>query len=473
MRNSRRVKVAFTGGSSFNFYEPDLKLSQQIPDGARAPEIAVRETAWDYYRVLGYLPNPDKILRKLNKDIDEYEQLLSDSRVKAAFNSRRAGTLSLEWGLDQAGSPARAYKCINSLFKSYPMTEIMAEMLNAVFYGYQPVEVLWKKIGSLVLPEQIVSKPARWFRYSDLNELRYLTKRNMITGEPIPERKFLMARYHPSYSNPYGESLGSACYWPVKFRHTGFRYFTQFIERFGMPWVLAEYPLGARKERVQEMLENLNNAMQDGVVATPSEYKVSALNMNSESSSKIYSEFIDLCNTEITMAILGQNLTSEVKGGSYAAAKVHQGVRQDLIFEDVRMIECTFNTLIDWIFHYNFNGDARPKFNMTPTPAPTKDDAQQAVYMTQAGVRFTKEYWQSRFLLTDTEFDVTDPQVGQGGFGGDPAIAPEDGSLQDTDQAVAEGTVEAKDPARNSQTYDSTLSLRDQGTYGAGRGQSQ
>jgi hypothetical protein len=474
MRGSRRISMQLAGGGAYNFYEPDKKLSDQMQmDGAKAPEIAIRETAWDYYRVLGYLPNPDKILRKLNKDIDEYEQLLADSRVKAAYNSRRAGTLGLEWSLDQNGCQARAFRVIKSLFDSYPMTEIMAELLNGVFYGYQPVEVLWKKMGGLVLPEQIMSKPARWFRYSDLNELRYLTKRNMITGEPVPERKFLMARYHPSYSNPYGESLASACYWPVKFRHTGFRYMTQFVEKYGMPWVMAQYPLGARKERVLEMIQNLDSAMQDAVIATPEEYKVTALELNKTASSDIYRDFIDLCNTEITMAILGQNLTTEVKGGSYAAAKVHGEVRADLIFEDVRMIENVFNTLIDWIWHYNYSDDTKPKFVMTPKPAPTKDDAQQAVYMTQAGVRFKKEYWQKNFLLTDTEFDVKEPMLpGMGPEGQPGAGALDGGDVTDPgDKNVTEGAHEARDSATNTQTYDATKRLRSTGTYKQGKGQ--
>jgi hypothetical protein len=40
--------MSFSSGGSYNFYEPDKKLSEQFNmEGRYAPEIAVRETAWD------------------------------------------------------------------------------------------------------------------------------------------------------------------------------------------------------------------------------------------------------------------------------------------------------------------------------------------------------------------------------------------------------------------------------------------
>lgn len=471
IQNLYHKTINFADGGNSQ-YLPDRKLGDQ-PFGkdAKFNEIAIRETAWDYYRVLGFLPNPEKILRKLGKDVEVYDELLSDSRVKAAFNSRRAGTLSLKWDIEQGKSPIRQYKLIRSIFDSFPIYDILSETLKCDFYGYQPLEVLWKKIGTQVLPEQIVPKTQRWFRYSDINELRYLTKRNMITGEPIPEYKFIVARHHPSYDNPYGESLGAVCYWPVKFRHAGFKFYMQFVEKYAMPWVLGTYPLGTRKERVQEMLQMLDETIQDGVIVSPEEMKITSMDMSQKTAGQNYNQFIDVCNTEITMAILGQNLTSEVKGGSYAAAKIHGTIRKDLVDEDIRVCEYVMNTLIDWIFDLNFGGesDARPKFKMIPAPQPTKEDADMAFAMYQSGVRFTDEYWMNRFGLIDEEFNVQEPSLQEGAIPIDPNKQPpvEPGANGGTDtKGIHQALHESKDPARNSQSAGATADLRAKGAYG-------
>lgn len=473
-RRPAQHSMRFADGTQTQWYAPEEKLTEQMTERKQmVNEIAVRETAWDYYRVLGYLPNPDKILRKLGKDIDEYEQLLSDSRVKGAFNSRRAGTLSLEWDIDQLDCPARAYDTTKQIFDALPMQDLMADMMQAVFFGYQPVEVIWKKMGALVLPSDVKTKPARWFRYSDINELRYLTKRNMITGEPVAERKFLMVRYHPSYGNPYGEALGSAVYWPVKFRHTGFRYFTTFIERYAMPWIKLNYPLGMQEYRVGELVNVISNTLADGVIAVPTETPTEIMDIGKQTNAEIYTNFIDMCNTEIAIAILGQNLTTETQGGSYAAAKVHQLVRRDLIDEDVRMITDAMNQLIDWIFDLNYPSSDRPKFVLSQKPQANKDDAQMAVFMTQAGVRLTETYWQNRFGLIEDEFTISDvvadkPQPeplmpGGGESNPDSKGAGSDG--QGRDAEIDKATADATDPSRNQSTYDATKSVRSGKAY--------
>jgi phage gp29-like protein len=56
---------------------------------------------------------------------------------------------------------------------------------------------------------------------------------------------------------------------------------------------------------------------------------------------------LESCKTEVAIAILGQNLTTEVKGGLYAAAESHMAVRQDIIYGDKKLVEDTFNELIN------------------------------------------------------------------------------------------------------------------------------
>ena len=440
-------------GGNMSFYEPDQLLSTQMTPRAALPmELAVRETAWNYYRVLGFLPNPSETLRRLGRDISEYKYLLEDSHVNGCMTSRKAGTLCRKWELDRGDSPAQVYQTIKALFDAWPIYDIMQEALNCLFFGYQPVEVIWEKIGGAVLPKEVVCKDPDWFRFSDINEIRYLTKRNMVTGEPVPQYKFLMPRYRASYERPYGRPLGSVIYWPTKMVHTGFRFLTNFCEKYGQPWVRASYPLGTQEQRVQELINAIDSTIQDGIVAFPDEWKVEALEMNKTSSAEIFKTFIEMAHQEIAVGILGQNLTTVVSGGSYAASKTHGEIRQDIVDEDIRIMERMFNDLISWIYELNYSAtDAKPTFKLVQEKEADRDSAQAALTLTQTGIKFTKEYYQNRFGMLDTEFDLTALPAQQVGSDGNDLPMPSEG-----DADVTNATHDATDMARNQESYDST-----------------
>lgn len=437
----RIVKMPLAQGGSYDFYEPDHLLSEQMtPKQALPMEIAIRETASNYYRVLGFLPNPSEVLRKLGKDISEYKYLLEDSHVNGCMASRKAGTLSLKWTLDQNGSASRQYSTIKSIFDSWPIDEIMGEMMHAIFFGYQPCEVVWKRQSGLVLPEKFAPKDPDWFRFSDINELRYLTKRNMVTGEPVPGYKFIVPRFHASYERPYGRPLGSVVYWAVKFRHAGLKFWTEFAEKFGQPWIKATYPLGTQQARVMQMLDMLNSTIQDGVVAVPSEFNVETIDVNKTSSGDIFNQFLEHMNEEIAIGILGQTLTTKMdkSGGSFAAAKVHGGIRKDLIEEDRKMIERAFNELIGWIYELNWDNSQKPVFQLVDAPTPGLEDGQLSMALYKTGIRFTKEYYQNRYNLLETEFEIPDAE----------GVAP--------GMDIGDLTHDETDTAENKSTYDST-----------------
>lgn len=451
-----QAKWALSDGDSVNFYEPDQLLSQQMsPKSLMKTEVAIRETAWNYYRVLGYLPNPSETLRKLGKDIGEYKYLLEDAHVNGVFSSRKAGSLSLNWILDRNDIPVRQYQTIKSLLDNWPVYDIMQEMLNCVWFGYQPLEVVWEKVGGMILPKEFTPKDPDWFRFSDINEARYLTKRNMVTGEPIPPFKFIMAKYRPSYERPYGRPVASTCYWACKMRHAGFRFFTQFVEKYGQPWVMAKYPLGTQQARVQEMLDMVTDCIQDGVVAFPKEFETESLDVNKTSSAEIFKMFIDICNREIAISLLGQELTTSTTGnGSYALGKVHHAVREDIVAEDKRIIENAFCTLISWIYEMNWKTDTQPVFKLVEEPEISKDESEIAKNLFSIGVKFKKEYFQSHFQLSESEFDVGEAPVPAGIGGISPSNAVEDQPKGSAN--VIRATHDVNDPAEKQSTYDST-----------------
>ncbi|MDR2419467.1 MAG: DUF935 domain-containing protein [Treponema sp.] len=68
-------------------------------------------------------------------------------------------------------------------------------MIDAVAYGYAPLEIIWQAKGGRWSIGNIVGKPPRWFEFDQDNKLVF---KSGVTGtEPLPENRFLVVRIDP------------------------------------------------------------------------------------------------------------------------------------------------------------------------------------------------------------------------------------------------------------------------------------
>jgi phage gp29-like protein len=371
-------------------------------------ELATRKRSIDFYGLGMYLPNPDPVLKKQGKDITIYHELLSDSHIGACETSRKTGVQSLEWEIDRGKAKSRQANEIKKIFDDLDIDGIVSEMLNAPLYGYQVLEVLWKKGNKFLYPEKVVGKPQEWFVFSEENELLFRTKDNW-NGESLPERKFLLARHKANYKNPYGFPELSRCFWPVTFKRGGLKFWVMFTEKYGMPFLIGKHPRGTPPEENDKLADMLERMVQDAIAVIPDDSSVEIKEAGGKSASAdIYEKLLHFCNAEISKALLGQTLTTEIgeTGGAYAASQTHMEVRKDIIGSDKKMCVKVFNKLISWIFELNFSSGEMPKFGMWEEEDVDKTLAERDETLTKAGVKFTKKYWQKSYGFDDEDFDV-------------------------------------------------------------------
>jgi len=374
-------------------------------------EIATRQRSVDFYSILQNLPNPDPVLRKRNQSIKVYTELAYDSRVRACTSSRKAPIKAMEWLLIGEDVPEPVMAFYQGIFDTYNMTDLFSETLDAWLYGYKPIEIIWGVVDNHIVPVKFVGKPPAWFCYDDENRLRFITKENMISGELVDPKKFIVARNEPTYENPYGIPVMSACFWPVTFRRTGLRFFTQFVEKYGCPFLLAHAEEGAQEERIKEMAAQLDDMVQDAIAVVPKGWDVKLLEAaeGKGQMSSLHQNYLDVMNNEISLSILGTNLTTEVKGGSYAASQSHMTVRDDIIEGDAFVVEQAMNELIALTHSYNFIGQPMPMFKLFREEAVDEMRSKRDLNLTKAGVRFNKSYYQRAYSLTEEEFEVKEP----------------------------------------------------------------
>ena len=237
--------------------------------GSDKHHFATRFRANDFTRLMRTLPDPDPILRKMGRGITELKELLSDSHLESVWSVRCSTASGAEW-FCAAGEEGRREKEAAELFASQlgdiDIPRVIEEMMEAVAFGYAPLEVLWLAEGNYWSIGDIVGKPPEWFEFNAENALVFKT--GAASREELPLNRFLIARHRPSYANPYGVKVFSKCYWPVTFKKNGFRWWTVFVEKYGGAFLYGKYPNNAGEGYKTELLESLE-ALYGGIGPPP------------------------------------------------------------------------------------------------------------------------------------------------------------------------------------------------------------
>lgn len=322
------------------------------------------------------LPNPDKILREQPaRGIRIYQDMLRDSHIRSVVGTRRLAVLGKEWRIEAAeDSPAdqNVRDLVEEAIQGIRGFErARRDLLDGIFKGFAVGEIMWSVVNGRVVPTEIRRRGQHRFVFDADGRLRLLTIQNMIDGEELPERKFLILQYDADPENPYGFGIGQSVYWPWWFKKHAIKFWVVFMDRFAQPLPVGKYPPGT-DEKTQEALLDLLKAIQtDQAVKIPNTLDVSLLEAARTSTVGVYEPFIKLLNAEISKAVLGQTLTTqEGTTGSQALGRVQEDVRQDIVEADADLEDEVFrDQLIRWIVDFNFGPDVPAPWFITETEA--------------------------------------------------------------------------------------------------------
>lgn len=370
--------------------------------------IATRAKAIDFWSFMHYLPNPDPVLKKMGRDISVYREILSDSHVGGCVRRRKAAIKGLEWRLTPTGNE-KTDEILASLFDRLPVNQIINQILDAALFGYQALEVMWASENGLLLPIEIVGKPQEWFVFDEDNRLMLRTKENR-NGDIVPEKKFLLATQQADYMNPYGRADLAMCFWAATFKKGGFKFWLEFAEKYGSPWLVGKYPRNANAHEIDELLDSMEKMLGTAVAAIPDDSSIDMLESGSKGgSSQVFDDFLRYCKSEIAIALLGQNQTTEAEANR-ASATAGLEVTRDIRDDDASMVEGVFNQLLAWICELNFHVDTLPTFELYEQESIDKLQAERDGLLAGLGVQFTEQYIMRTYGFEEGDIVVAAPE---------------------------------------------------------------
>lgn len=392
--------------------KPHIKL--KTPHGTIAPtteqlssQIAVL-SRFGMSGFGGWLPNPDPILRKMGRQIDVYRELLRDPLVGGQVHRRKATVARLQWRLDGDDVPQNVRDTIQAALESHDLDRLIKDILNATLFGYQPLEIIWQR-GSLWLPERIIAKPPEWFGFDDDAQLYF--HQNGATAEPLPAYKFLCPTQEASYANPYGLGDLGLVFWAVTFKRAGLKFWAEFTQKYGSPWLIGKEPRSNTDADTNKLLDALEALVGNAVGTIPNDSSVEIHEASGKAASvDAYDKLIRYCRSEINIALLGQDQTTEANT-NHASATAGLEVTNDIRDSDSRLVAAAINQLIDWICELNFGDVARPKFVLYEAEEYGSTElAQRDYHLHQIGARFSNEYFARAYGFQDGDLLPTERQ---------------------------------------------------------------
>lgn len=365
--------------------------------------LATRNKALDFSAFGMLLPNPDPILKAQGKDIAVYREMRSDSHIGGCIRRRKSAVQALERGLDKGKASSRVSKAVQAMLDKLKLGRIIAQMQECTLYGYQPMEVMWEKQGGLIVPTDVLAKPPEWFCFDPNNQLRFKTRANPVFGEELPERKFLIPRQDPTYKNPYGFSDLSMCFWPLLFKKNSLKFWLAFTEKFGSAFSVGKLPRGATDAERQSLLDSLEALIRNGVATIPDDGSVELVEMAGKgASADLYEKLVMHCRSDIAIALLGQNQTTEATANK-ASATAGLKVTDDLRDGDAEIIADSIQELIGWFCQVNMGDVEVPVFSFWDQVAQDTLQAQRDKSNYEAGARFTNAYWTRAYGYQDSD----------------------------------------------------------------------
>lgn len=371
------------------------------PTGASGTRLSDAYAVDNMVEGLMGMPDPDEILRQLNTGRQFLRSMEYDDEISGALETRREATVCTGWRLEHDAPDSDPVMHIWNELDAC-LDTFLRGAWDAVPYGYSVLELNYgpTQAGRIGVTG-MNALPFEWFAPTRDGRLIYNQGpggAEVLQG-PV-ELKFFLTRRNPTYRNPYGEALLSRLYWAWYFRHNGWRFWMQFVERFGEPLLMG------KTLNPQQFVTFMSGLGYEAVVAVDKDEDISAVNPASPGE---FERLENALTKRVQKLVLGQTMTTDTKGGSYAAAKVGDDVRDDKRQSDIRLCRPTVQRLVDVLWHLNrFPGKA-PVFELSDGTGIEPERAERDAKLFGTGVvKPTEQYLLRAYDFEEGDFTINE-----------------------------------------------------------------
>lgn len=267
-----------------------------------------------------------------------YDSVIADPRVTATLASRLSGLFGREVQFKAADDSVEAKECLVAWKAHWPciVSQLPTVLKQKVLAGFSTGQLNWDTSGDVWYP-YLTPWHFRYIYYNwDVRKYVALT----LDGQRViypGDAKWCL--YSDGEYRAWMNGAIRAVAYPWLLRAYAQRDMSRASERHGMPIIKVIVPAAADKVQREAFQVAMSKLGQETAVMLPkgtdgiNSYDLELLESQA-GAWEIFPGLIDRCDMDIILALLFQNLTTEVKGGSFAAASAHMDIRQSGIEAD-------------------------------------------------------------------------------------------------------------------------------------------
>ncbi len=310
------------------------------------------------------------------------DSMLADDRIQAATNGRIKGVTKCEWSFEPAKGGKRQAKAVEKLWPEILTEEISEQILLwAIFMGFSLCEIIWESQDDLWVPRLKLWHPLYIYYRIDIRKYVVVTQDQGVLEIDENDPKWFLYSPWGSYRGWIRGAVRSVSI-PWVVRQFALRDWGRFSEVHGLPikklMVPSQAPAGD-KARFFASVSRLGSESMfslpqqgDGKGGMGPSFNVELL----EAKDRAWEAFPGLiaqCERSITLAIRGTNLTTEVDGGSFAAADAHRDEDSDYAIADRRKLAAAVKRkILEPMCYFNWGNS-----KLTPTPSLASKESDQ------------------------------------------------------------------------------------------------
>jgi phage gp29-like protein len=307
-----------------------------------------------------------------------------DLHYLAVLSTRKEAVAQLDLVVTAAGESAddrRAADLTREMLTAGALSieSAVVDILDAIGKGFSATEIVWDTASRQWFPRALKWRDPRWFMFDWVSGEELLVRTLSGEGPSIPAEgdpaagrgghfkgaglyaamragigiqpltaplipyKFIVHVAKAKAGLPIRGGLARAAGWSYLFKNYILKDWVTFAEVYGQPLRVGKYGAGASEQDKQTLLRAVANIGTDAAAIVPESMVIEFTEARQSGSAELYQHFCEYLDAQVSKAVLGQTLTTELtrNAGSRAAAQVHDAVRHDIIAADARRLAAT------------------------------------------------------------------------------------------------------------------------------------
>lgn len=241
--------------------------------------------------------------------------------------------------------------------------DVLIDMLDAIGKGISVMELEWTLEGGRNVIQDIEYIHPKKLVWDGMTDELMICTREFPSGTRMPENKFVIHKYKAKSGHPSRAGILRIVSWMYLFKNYDLKDWVSFCEVFGMPLRLGKYDASASEDDKRQLMRAIVDLGADAAGIVPTSTMIEFIESQKTTSVEIYERLARYCDEQISKAVLGQTLTSDSGGGSYAQSKTHNDVRHDLTVADAKALAVTIRRdIIRPLVEFNYGVNARIPF---------------------------------------------------------------------------------------------------------------